>query len=380
MKWIQTILAMATMFFGLGTARAHDVVWWENPTGFAPSNPMKFYYPDQFSGYVDVEPVLYEPCTVVVNLNPSGSSLISAVVLGPNPGVDVKIRVLILRPPSNHLETATLTGEWHATGLPPGNGCDAVNPNAFSVPITVSDQTPPWKFKPIGGVSWMNLDAGYNSGLQMSDCISGPWTGVGIGQMYKVYTGRDEGYFQHTTLLGGLTGGYLTDDANKPLTSVKIGLLYGGASGTSDSTGFFQLQRTAYGFNEFTITNPAIAGPSLNIGLSNLSNMIFNFKLKWAIGPMSNSHAPWVAMGYGDIYGGGRTPLFYAGGLYPPLMTSSQSNRARVMIMPPVGTSYHIREGWNSLESTKTAPASGLWGITATYGSQSQSATLNIPP
>src|SRR5450755_1268841 len=80
----------------VGVLKAHIVDWMENPFGFSPGNAMVFYYPRELSGHFYVDPSYYEPCTVVVNLNPSTSTLINAQVLPLNPANSVAILVQIL--------------------------------------------------------------------------------------------------------------------------------------------------------------------------------------------------------------------------------------------------------------------------------------------
>ena len=112
----------------IGIGKAHEVDWMENPYAFAPNNAMVFYYPRELSGKFYVDPSYDEPCTVVVNLNASTSTLVNAQVLPPSTANSVTVLVQILRAPSNHTENATITGEWHATGLPAGSNCNDANP------------------------------------------------------------------------------------------------------------------------------------------------------------------------------------------------------------------------------------------------------------
>jgi 2,4-dienoyl-CoA reductase-like NADH-dependent reductase (Old Yellow Enzyme family) len=79
------LLLLLAGFLLLVKLQAHDVVWWEDPDGFSPSNAMDFYYPWEVYDYIGVVPSTNEPCTVVVNLNPPSSTLISAQVLPTNP-------------------------------------------------------------------------------------------------------------------------------------------------------------------------------------------------------------------------------------------------------------------------------------------------------
>ena len=174
-------LMFASLFF-VGELKAHDVDWWENPYGFSPGNPMIFYYPKELSGHFYVVPSSGEPCTVVVNIDRLTSTLIDyAKVITPMPANSVTVEVQILRAPSNHLETATITGEWDATGYPWFQGCTSTTPNPFSVPILVSDQVPPWQIQVSANRQWIIIDTGSNSALQFSSCLTGSWLNIGQG-------------------------------------------------------------------------------------------------------------------------------------------------------------------------------------------------------
>lgn len=199
------IFLLAGLLAG-GEVKAHMVDWMENPWGDTPANAMVFYYPREFTGHFWVDRSYYEPCTVIVNLNASTSTLVNAQVLPPSPANSVEILVQILRAPSNHLETATITGEWHATGFPLGYGCDAISPNRFSVPISVTDQTPYLQLQtPIG--SWINLNGKY-SVLQYSPCLSGPWLNLALGQTYSIRKPMAPvGYFRQTKVTVTPPGG-----------------------------------------------------------------------------------------------------------------------------------------------------------------------------
>jgi hypothetical protein len=110
MRNITRLVSM--LFAGLliaGELKAHEVIWWIDPTSSAPV--MDFYYPSEFYDYITVAPSTGEPCTMVVNLDPPSSTLINAQVLPPNPDNVVDIRVLVLRPPNGSSETANHTRE-----------------------------------------------------------------------------------------------------------------------------------------------------------------------------------------------------------------------------------------------------------------------------
>jgi len=53
-----------------------------------PANPMVLYYPRDLSGKIYIDPSYDEPCSVVVNMNPSPSSRVNVQVLPPGTASD----------------------------------------------------------------------------------------------------------------------------------------------------------------------------------------------------------------------------------------------------------------------------------------------------
>jgi hypothetical protein len=374
------------LFMLLGTSKAHIVDWMENPFGYAPGNAMIFYYPHEFTGHFYVDPSYYEPCTVVVNLNPSTSTLINAQVLPANPANAVTVLVQILRAPSNHVETATITGEWHATGIPSGHGCDATSPNPFSVPVSVTDQTPYWQIKATNG--WINLNSGYYSALQFSSCLTGSWLNVGQGQMFNFNNNMQSGFFQRTKQLGGLIGGVMIDDSGKVMPNITLGLLYGGPTTTTDATGVYSLPRLPLGMNLIAITNPI--GANLNIVLSNTNNstatnaftaVVIKVAMEAAppVAPTNICNCtPWCAIGFATLPGG-QTPVYYAGGANSLDGGTPDCGQPQVTVTPPTGVAFSISPGTSHHHNSGPNPAAGTWTVTSVVCGQSKSATITVP-
>jgi hypothetical protein len=385
-NFARVVLFLLVGLLRVGMLRAHIVDWMENPRGDAPGNPMVFYYPGEFSGHFYVDPSYYEPCTVVVNLNSSTSTLINAQVLPPNPANSVGVLVQILRAPSNHLETATITGEWHATGFPLGYGCDATSPNAFSVPVSVTDQKPYLQIQStVNG--WINLNSGRYSALQFSPCISGPWSSIGLGQMYSVRNNMRKGFFQQTKQLGGFIAGVVTDNSGWAMPNVTLGLLYGGPTATTDSSGVYSLPRMPYGINLIAITNPV--GASLNVEIANTNNSGTNaytaamVKAAMVAAPLAAptnicNCTPWCAIGFATLPDG-QTPVYYAGGANSPASGTPDCGQPQVTVTPPGGVPFSINPGTSHRQNSGANPASGTWTVTAVVCGQSKSATITVP-
>src|SRR6185312_561151 len=113
MRNVRLIVCPIAALLLVSAVKAHTVSWMENNDGSAPSNPMTLYYPGdvRLGGEIYVRPSSDEKCIVVVTLGTSTSTLVNAQVLPPSTANSVKILVQILRAPSNHTETATITGE-----------------------------------------------------------------------------------------------------------------------------------------------------------------------------------------------------------------------------------------------------------------------------
>lgn len=364
-----------------GDLKAHNVIWGENPSGYAASNPMVFYYPIEYHGNVTVAPLLGEACTVVVNLSATSSTLVSASVVTENPGNRVGIRVLILRAPSNHVETATISGEWHATSLPTPDFCTATNPNPFTVPIQVSDQPPKWQAYATANGQWINLDTGYNTTLQFSNCLTGPWLNIGIGQMFSVKNDMKVGFFQRSMDVGGFISGSVSDSWGNPLSGLGFGLLNSGPIVNSDG-GYYQLPRMPLGMNLIAITNPMI-GANLNVEVLNTNNVVED----WVTDMEGETNdivtnvcncTPWCAIGYG-VLPGGQTPVYYSGGANSPKGVPATCDTPTVTITPPSGKPFAITPGTTRHQSSGPNPASGDWTVTTTVCGKSKSATVTVP-
>jgi hypothetical protein len=377
---------LLTGFLSVGAAKAHIVDWWpENPLGGAPANPMVFYYPNELSGRFYVDPSYLEPCTVYVNLNASTSSLVNAQVITATPANSVTIVVQILRSPSNHVETATITGEWHASGFPLGFGCDAVSPNPFSVPITVTDQTPPFRITSIN-TSWVSL-SGPNRALQSSSCLTGPWATLGVGQTIVIRKMMPSAFFRQTKQVGNFVAGYLMDNTSWAVPNDKVGLEYGGATATSDSSGSFTLPRMPVGFNWLSISNQI--GANLNIGITNKdtapTNAFTAVTVKVAaaaapIAPPTNvcNCTPWCSIGFATTPDG-QTPIYYAGGANSPSSGTPDCGAPVVTVTPPVGPSFTISAGTDHHHNSGPNPASGTWTVTAVVCGLTKTATITVP-
>jgi len=369
----------------VGRSKAHIVDWLENWYGYTPANAMVFYYPRELSGKFFVDPSYGEPCTVVVNVNPSTSTLVNAQVLPPNPENSVVILVQILRAPSNHTENATITGEWHATGLPAGSNCDAVLPNAFSVPITVTDQPLLLRISSINN-SWVNL-IGPNRALQSASCLTGPWSTLGIGQTFNVRRMMGDGFFMQTRELGKFIGGVVLDNVGAPQQNLKIGLQYGGPYTFTDFSGSYSLSRMPVGLNWLYLSNSIRA--NLNIGITNTDNTPTNsytaamIKAVMAAAPAIDptnicNCTPWCAIGFATTPDG-RTPVYYAGGANNPNGGTPDCGTPMVTVTPPVGAPFTISAGTGHHHNSGPNPASGTWTVTAVVCGQTKTATVTVP-
>jgi hypothetical protein len=373
-------LMLAGLLLG-GELKAHDVIWEEDYyDGSFSSIPMDFDWPSDLFDYISVTPSANEPCIVVVNLYAQSSTLIKAQVLPPNPANEVDIMVVPLRAPSNHLETATVSGEWHATGLPVGYDCTATNPNPFFVPVTVSDSNLVWGTTPAPDKKSVNIDTKVTCTLQAADKVTGPWLNVGIGQMFKINMDMTAGFFQRFKRIGGFLSGTVTDNSGNPLPNIYVGLLHGGATATTDATGVFSfLSRLPWGMNLIAFTNPI--GASLNIAVPNTNNNVVVFKLGMAGGgPATNACncTPWCAIGFGT-FADGETPVYYSGGANPPSSGTANCGEAVVSVTTPGGVTFPITPGTQGHQNSGDNPVPGTWTVTATVCGQTKSATVTVP-
>jgi len=376
------------LFIGMlcvSTANAHVVDWMENPLGYAPSNPMVLFYPFELTGKVFVDPSYKEPCTVIVNMNATTSSLVNVQVLPPNPENSVVVAIQVLRAPSNHSESVTLSGEWHATGLPMGSNCDAVLPNNFSVPITVVDQPPPLRVTGVNS-SWVMLSGPYRS-LQQSSCLTGPWSTLAFGQTFNVRKTMGEGYFKQTRELGKFVGGYVWDNSGAPQQNLSFDLQYGGAKVFTDFTGSYAFPRLPKGVNWLSLSNAI--GASLNMAVTNTdttpSNSYTAAMIKAVMAadpPVSPTNVcnctPWCAIGFGTVEGG-ITPVYYAGGANNPSGGTPDCGTPVVTVTPPVGAPFTITAGTGHHHNSGPNPASGTWTVTAVVCGKTKTASVTVP-
>ena len=373
-------LLFAASFFGL-QLRAHEVIWWMDPESAQPV--LDFYYPREFYDYITVAPSEGEPCIVAVNLDPPSSTLVNAQVLPPNPDNSVDIRVQVLRAPTAGDETATISGEWHATGFPIGKDCTAVIPNKFSVPVSVLNRVVLWKLALTEDRRWLKIDAGVDCALQASESLTGPWLNVGMGKTFKVSTEMPSGFYNRSRRLGGYVSGTVTDDSGKPLSGVTLGLLYGGPAASTSSKGAFSYSRLPWGMNLMSVTNPE-GNASLNFVLSATENVtaIVRAAMAAAVAAATATNAcnctPWCAIGYG-VLPGGQTPVYYAGGANPPKNAPADCGQPQVTVTTPGGVTSPITPGSAHHQNSGPNPASGTWTVTAVVCGQTKTCTITVP-
>lgn len=347
---------------------------------------MDFFYPEEFFGYITVAPTQGEPCTVIVNLDPQSSTLVSAEVLSLNPANTVDILVEVLRAPTGPIETATVTGEWHATGLPSGEDCTAINPHPFSVTVVVLPPRPESKIRAIAEAGWIKIDTGVFSTLQAADSITGPWMNVGKGRMFSLSTDMPSGFYRRLKREGGLVEGTVTDAAGAPLKGVSLGLVYGGISAFTDLKGAFSLGRMPYGLNVIGITNPA-GNASLDIILSATENIVTVVKaaMDAAVAAAGATNAcnctPWCAIGFATLPGGGQTPVYFSGGANPPKAGPANCGDPKVTVTPPPGggAPFPIKPGTGHHQNSGANIKAGTWTVTTVVCGITKTCTVSVP-
>ncbi len=137
MRTIASLLIGSLLLLAV-QARAHHVIWDENPNGTQPGNPIIMVFSEK-EWVVVVWPEKDEPCEVFVTLNQPSSDLVEAWVDGANPFLIVFIKIGALRAPIGASENATITGTWQATGQPPMMNCTASG--NISIPVVVGSGT-----------------------------------------------------------------------------------------------------------------------------------------------------------------------------------------------------------------------------------------------
>ena len=392
--FMRAVLLFLSGLLQVGELKAHDITWWGNPwPGLTPSVPLTIYFPNGQNENIGIVPESGEPCWVVVNnVKVSDSTLISAVTLLPDPANSVYVRVVALRAPRNHLESATVTFDWAATGYPLLSGCTAPT-TTVTVPIQISDQQPRMRIS-ITNPRWLVVDNGYYSALQSSDCLTGPWIIEGLGQMFSLTNSGRKGsqFYQRSTLMTGNVGGYVMDPLGNSFTGIAITLYDGGVSAVTDLTGYYSFSWLPQGLNMFTITDPK-TGAALNLGMPVTNNptpptnnptptivIATAGSTNVATNTVTNvcNCTPWCAIGYATS-ASGMTPVYYSGGANGPGGDTSNCGTAVVTVTPPSGAPFSIRPGTRGRQNSGPNPASGTWTVVATVCGQTKTATVDVP-
>ncbi len=395
-------VVLSAVSLAAGKLHAHEVLWWENPTGFTPNKEMSILYEPSFipnlpdpddEEYIDVLPTFFEPCTVEVNIDEPTSDLIDFEVIGPNPDIGVEIAVWAHRAPKGGLEKTTLSGEWHATGFPAGSDCTSVFPNRFTVPIRVElpIEYARWLWSFVGGT--LVLDAGTRVGLQESGSLGGPWYNVGIGQKFMLDADDGERFYRATRWIGGPLTGQFMDNQGKPLKGLTIDLLHGGAGTTTDANGLYKLGGLPNGLNVLKVSYPvtlmdpggAMRTEKLNLNLElPISRIPLNamFQLDYQIGAGPSAGCgctPWSAAGVGTL-NGKRSPVFYGAGIFIPAGSPPQCGSTEYRLTDPMG-SHTLQTGEYLHLNSGPNPTAGTWRVDSSVcgGMRTSSAWVKFP-
>ncbi len=391
-------------FIGLlsvGSVEAHDVVWWENPAGYYPSNSMVLYFGlddcgDPDYGEIGIVPSANEPCTVQVNLDPTTSPAIhTSFANGFNTGNAVWIYVDVNPFAGPGPVNTVVSGEWHATGSPANAGCTATNPNPFSVQITVKRFTPLkiW-LDPRPGMLWLDT-GGILSGLRASDSLLGPRYNLGLGSNFTIMADQTMQFYRTTHRLGSAVGGIITDGSGLGQSGISLGLQYGGPNSMTFSDGSFSLYGLPRGTNVIALTKPITfvdsttgsnrtetVGLNIEVPAVNPTNTFYEmlqFKLALLLVPVPACNCtPWCAIGVGNL-NGAQTPVFYAGGALPPKSGPPNCGQVEVTVTPPNGVPYPITPGSSKHQNSGPNPATGTWTVTTTVCGQSKQASITVP-
>ncbi|HKI70567.1 MAG TPA: hypothetical protein VKA67_13335 [Verrucomicrobiae bacterium] len=397
----QTFALVFVVTLCVGDLEAHEVVWFENPFGIKPTNAMVLYYgPDECGnpdyGEIGIVPSVFEPCTVVVNVDQPSSPTISVhFEQGVNTANQVWIEVDVegLGPATVN---TVITGEWHATGLPANNYCDAISPNYFSVPVVVK-RSPFWIISRIVALRMIKIDTGgVLSGLRSSSTLNGRWLNVGMGTSFTLKAENNAQFFKGTTKLGGALNGTITDPMGNSQIGLSLGLLYGGSSATTDYNGYFILPSLPRGWNMLKIEKPiTFTDPSTgsnrteNVGVNVVlpaTNSLSIPEAKLTVDMDAGSEpgtnicdcTPWSAIGTGTLDGAQR-PVYYAGGAFPPQSGAADCDPPQVTVTPPGGAAFTITAGDNLHQNSGRNPASGIWTVTTTICGTSKSCSVTVP-
>jgi hypothetical protein len=379
--------------------QAHDVIWWQNRGGLFPSTPLQLYFGLDDCGvpdydWIGVVPSVGEPCTVVVNLNPSTSSAISTSFPFGNVGNAVWIYVGVNPFASMGTVSTTISGEWHATGSPANSGCTATNPNPFSVPVTIKWPTP-WKIS-LGTTPWtVQIDTGGDLlGLRAYSSLKGPHYNIGFGSRFTLTADEGLQFYRGTHRMGSPLGGIITDTFGAPQSGISLGFLYGGLSVTTLTDGSFSLYDLPRGTNVLAVTKPFTfvdsggsnrtesVGVNIEVPTANPTNVFYQMlqlQVAMALAAATNCNCtPWCAIGYGTL-DGAQTPVFYSGGALPPKNGPANCGQVQVTVTPPNGVAYPITPGSSKHQNSGPNPASGTWTVSTTVCGQSKQASITVP-
>ena len=396
LRWMKIVRAVALligMFLCVGELKAHEVAWFEywftgdtNIPMFLASGPDN--YGDYDSAQIGIIPSADEPCIVVVNLNPLTTSAIKTYFETGNTANSVYVDVDV-QPGATSVDTV-VSGEWHATGFPLNNFCDATNPNPFSVPISVR---PPakWAVTPVNAYG-ISLDTGgKNVGLQAADTPSGPWYNVGKGSNFYVMPVLNAQFYRENHKLGGSVTGTVTDGSGNPQSGVTLGLPLGGVSNITALDGSFALNFLGWGTNliaamksisfvDSSTGSNRTEKVGLNIEVPTITLYgLLQFKVEIHIVPIPACNCtPWCAIGVGSL-NGAQTPVYYSGGALPPQNAPANCGQAQVTVAPPSGVSYPIVAGGGKHQNSGPNPAAGTWTVTVTVCGQSKQCTITVP-
>lgn len=396
---IAYLLLIGSVSFG--TLQAHDVIWWENPWGGTPGNTMQLNFGLDDCGYPDygeigIVPSVGEPCTVVVNLDPTTSPVIkTSFAGGNNVGNSVWVYVDVSPFAGPGPVSTVVSGEWHATGLPANAGCTATNPNPFSVPITVT-KPKPWRIW-LGATPWtVQLDSGGTMfGLRSGDTLKGPWYNIGLGSTFTLPADQSAQFYKSTHRLGSAFGGLILDGLGMPQSGISLGLLYGGPSTLTLTDGSFSLYGLPRGTNVIAVSKAITfvdtstgsnrtenVGVNIEVPAVNPTNILYqvlSLKVMMALFPLPACNCtPWCALGFGTL-NGAQTPIFYSGGALPPKSSPANCGLVQVTVTPPSGVAYPIVAGSSKHQNSGPNPANGTWTVTTTVCGQSKSASISFP-
>ena len=404
---IRALFVLSAALLACPELQAHTVTWWENPDGLTPWKPMVIHYIPDFwylaladlDPYeIVVEPSWGEPCTVEVNMDPIASPYLDGEIYAPNPDVVVIMGVwLRYLPPTLDPVNTVLTGEWHATGFPtPGwpDYCDATN-TPITVPVMIAPY-PGVKYFYTALTQLLLIQTGTSIGLQAAAALEGPWYTIGKGTNFNIKLEEALQFFRCTAKLSGPLSGRLTDSSGNPLTVGTIDLPYGGAGANPDSGGNFLIYGLPVGTNAMRISKPVTftdpgtgTNRTENVGIDVLvpaNRAPANLQVESEMdggndgGPVTPecNCTPWCAIAVGTL-SGTATPVYYAGGAWPPKDAPATCDEPVVTVTPPNGNSFTIKPGTARYQNSGPNPASGTWTITTTVCNKTKECSISVP-